>query len=140
MTALTALGLTVLALAALSVVVALTWLTFPVAAILRTWTGSDPARWVRQALGRRARLRDLGELAEAEVEIGDVALRVTWSKSHTRVEARGHQTEPPPASILRQLDRLGRTEQRDRLIWQADRPPDPQLERAVSLIVQALSR
>jgi len=140
-------GLVLLGLAALGVLgilVAVTWLTFPAAAVLRTLGRPDPARFVRQALGPGAVVRDLGDVFEAEVTRGPQRIRVIWSQEHTRIQVRGH-AQPPADPTTRteareQLTRLGELHGTAPLEWEAFRPPDPQLARAVRAAMIATGR
>lgn len=132
-------GVVLIAALLLGVLIAVTWLTFPIATIVRSLGPGGHARWVRKALGAQTAVRDLGELCEAETSMAGVNIRVTWSHSHTEVKASGGtfpQVSPDPMLALR---RLGDTDIGTELRWTTDRPPDPQLRRAVSLIVNALS-
>lgn len=130
--ALTVVGIAALAILILAILVAVTWLTFPTATVLRSLGPGGHTRWVRQALGSAASIRDLGDIHEAEATLSGHTIRISWSDRQTRVELRGGS--PPGPQALAHMERHGQVVAGDTLIWTADRPPDPQLKRVVSLM------
>lgn len=117
----------------LGMILALTWLTFPTAAVVRSATRQDPSRWVRQALGRGVSIRDLGEVHEATARLGHVELIVSWDDHSTRLEVEAPRAAPAGAT-LDTLRRLGTVERASPLRWSADRPPDAQLRRVITAV------
>ena len=129
------LGVVLVALCIVGALLLATWIVFPAARVVRGVT--SPTRFVREALGPTCQIRDLGDRMEATADVQGRHLLVQWSATQTTVRVEGGAVDPTRAEALQTLARMGEVRTQQPLEWLANRPPDPQLRRAIGAALRA---